>query len=100
MALYGFILFLFVSGLVFAQGPRSVRVKTDPLIESLSGMHFYDTAAYHMGWDLPWPNQADRDCKEPEGHGETTPKIVWWPERPGKPTLRLFEGPRGPENHP
>ena len=49
MALYGFILFLFVSGLVFAQGPRSVRVKTDPLIESLSGMHFYDTAAYHMG---------------------------------------------------
>ena len=44
-----FILFLFVSGLVFAQGPRSVRVKTDPLIESLSGMHFYDTAAYHMG---------------------------------------------------
>ena len=49
MALYGFILFLFVSGVVFAQGPRSVRVKTDPLIESLSGMHFYDTAAYHMG---------------------------------------------------
>ncbi len=49
MALYGFILFLFVSGLVFAQGPRSVRVKTDPLIESLSGMHFYDTAAYHLG---------------------------------------------------
>jgi hypothetical protein len=49
MALYGFILFLFVSGLVFAPGPRSVRVKTDPLIESLSGMHFYDTAAYHMG---------------------------------------------------
>ena len=31
------------------KGPRSVRVKTDPLIESLSGMHFYDTAAYHMG---------------------------------------------------
>ena len=49
LASYGFILFLFVSGLVFAQGPRSVRVKTDPLIESLSGMHFYDTAAYHMG---------------------------------------------------